>query len=152
MDVDLDFAADCKLLHDPDSLPVYPGSMLLGGVEPDEHSVLAIIRKKFCNDHLFDEKPVLLTPEQLEEKKFKLLKEMAQLIGAQVRKDCEPTLLRIINGFCAQGDEETQGREMRVETPFFSVVCYVFPNKAAQDGEHSSVIYIGWARWATDVC
>ena len=150
-----EFLDESKLLTDEDSISLYPGCKLLGGVASSDAAMLAGLRKQFCNDRLFEHdlgKPVSAT--QLEDNKYVLLKEMNELVGSQIRKMCEPLLLRIINSFCTAAsdvsDKQTAGRIRRVETPFFSVVIYAFATSNEHDVDE--VIHLGWARWATDVC
>jgi hypothetical protein len=137
---------ECKTLTDDDELTKYPGCVLLGGDLASEALVLQEVRKRFCNDSLFTEKRVPLEQGVLEDKiKYSLLKEMSQLLGGQIRDQCEPVLLRIINCFCRLAGDQVEGRVCKVESPFFSV-CVVM--QAVED----RVAYLGWARWATDVC
>lgn len=134
---------------DVDDYPLCPGAKLLGGVEASEAGVLACLRRAFCNDRLFvsDPRRVAVAADFCARERFGLLEAMSGLLGAQVRSLCEPLLLTTINSFAAllRG---TDGRRLRIESPFFTIDVFVFP---AADAEPGTVVWLGWARWGADM-
>ncbi len=139
-----DWKAHAARFGDEDRFPVYPGCRFLGGVATYEAAVVAHLRAVFCNDHLFEGPRV--TVEAARFAKYDQLGKMSELLGAQVRSASEPALLKAINCFCGAMAAGSTGRLCEVDTPFFSVSCQIFPATSEQ------VVWIAWARWATDVC
>ncbi len=83
--------------------PLYPGCRLLGGLSVSEQAVLSELRIMFCNDRLFSGKGevVDISGGDFAGNKYSCLAQVSKLIGANVRSDCEPNLLRAINTFCS---------------------------------------------------
>ena len=137
------------LFKDLDEFPLYPGAKLLGGVENTEEAALAHLCRLFCNDKLFATLPrTPLSLASFSKDKFSLLARLSQLLGAQVRSQAEPALLRALNAFCAAAKADSVGRTAEIDSPFFSVSVFVFPS--SEDGD--KVVWLAHARWATDVC
>lgn len=134
------------LFSDEEHLPLYPGCLVLGGVASSEDEVLLALRRKFCNDKLFKDSTIpSLTREQFLGRKYDVLKRMVELVGAQRRDEVEPALLIGLNKYC-ECIQDT-GHHFEVDNPFFSCVAYVFPCSNPKQ-----VVWIGFSRWATDVC
>ncbi len=140
-----EWAEEASRFKDVDRFPVCPGSRFLGGVEDSEAAVLAKLRAAFCNDHLFEEARVPVAAATFN--KYDALARMSALLGAQVRSAAEPAVLKAVTRFCAALAPGGEGRACEVNSPFFAVSCVMFA--AVEEGK---VLWLAWARWATDVC